>query len=91
MQGQVQGLAKTLFWMQVKTCSSTLNLVEYLTFVAYYFIYIDSYLPSFSYVYVSCRAWFEELKKKRVAELKAALLKSEDSIGLAFVLSLISC
>lgn len=31
--------------------------------------------------YVGCKAWFEELKKKRVAELKAALLKSEDSIG----------
>jgi hypothetical protein len=35
--------------------------------------------------YVGCKAWFEELKKKRVAELKAALLKSEDSIGLGFV------
>ncbi|EOA33355.1 hypothetical protein CARUB_v10020225mg [Capsella rubella] len=31
--------------------------------------------------YLGCKAWFEELKKKRVAELKAALLKSEDSIG----------
>ncbi|KAF3558417.1 hypothetical protein F2Q69_00013560 [Brassica cretica] len=33
--------------------------------------------------YLGCKAWFEELKKKRVAELKAALLRSEDSIGLA--------
>ncbi|ESQ29315.1 hypothetical protein EUTSA_v10023448mg [Eutrema salsugineum] len=31
--------------------------------------------------YLGCKAWFEELKKKRVAELKLALLKSEDSIG----------
>ncbi|KAF8114184.1 hypothetical protein N665_0040s0039 [Sinapis alba] len=31
--------------------------------------------------YLGCKGWFEELKKKRVAELKAALLKSEDSIG----------
>ncbi|XP_013632163.1 PREDICTED: uncharacterized protein LOC106337604 [Brassica oleracea var. oleracea] len=31
--------------------------------------------------YLGCKAWFEELKKKRVAELKAALLRSEDSIG----------
>ncbi|XP_061355799.1 uncharacterized protein LOC133300295 isoform X2 [Gastrolobium bilobum] len=31
--------------------------------------------------YSGCTAWFEELKKKRVAELKRALELSEDSIG----------
>uniref|UniRef100_A0A1J3CYW2 Bromo domain-containing protein n=1 Tax=Noccaea caerulescens TaxID=107243 RepID=A0A1J3CYW2_NOCCA len=31
--------------------------------------------------YLGCKTWFDELKKKRVAELKAALLKSDDSIG----------
>lgn len=29
------------------------------------------------------RAWFEELRKRRVAELKQELAKSENSIGLA--------
>ncbi|KAL0667981.1 hypothetical protein Bca4012_030685 [Brassica carinata] len=32
-------------------------------------------------IWDASKAWFEELKKKRVAELKAALLRSEDSIG----------
>lgn len=31
--------------------------------------------------YSGCRAWFEELRKQRMAELKLALEKSEDSIG----------
>ncbi|CAA7029691.1 unnamed protein product [Microthlaspi erraticum] len=31
--------------------------------------------------YLGCKTWFDELKKKRMAELKAALLKSDDSIG----------
>ncbi|KAF3528449.1 hypothetical protein DY000_02041441 [Brassica cretica] len=31
--------------------------------------------------YLGCKSWYEEVKKKRVAELKAALLKSQDSIG----------
>ncbi|CAL5213412.1 unnamed protein product [Lathyrus oleraceus] len=31
--------------------------------------------------YSGCTAWFEELKKRRVAELKKALEQSEDSIG----------
>ncbi|MCI09576.1 DNA-binding bromodomain-containing family protein, partial [Trifolium medium] len=32
--------------------------------------------------YSGSTAWFEELKKTRVAELKKALERSEDSIGL---------
>lgn len=32
--------------------------------------------------YLGCKSWYEEVKKKRVAELKAALLQSQDSIGL---------
>ncbi|KAJ0254635.1 Bromodomain 4 [Hirschfeldia incana] len=31
--------------------------------------------------YLGCKSWYEEVKKKRVAELKAALLQSQDSIG----------
>ncbi|KAK9131656.1 hypothetical protein Scep_011184 [Stephania cephalantha] len=31
--------------------------------------------------YFGCNAWFEELRKRRVAELKRELEKSEDSIG----------
>ncbi|XP_057962048.1 uncharacterized protein LOC131153631 isoform X2 [Malania oleifera] len=31
--------------------------------------------------YSGCKAWFEELRKQRVAELKRALEQSEDSIG----------
>ncbi|RID79822.1 hypothetical protein BRARA_A02529 [Brassica rapa] len=31
--------------------------------------------------YLGCKSWYEEVKKKRVAELKAALIKSQDSIG----------
>ncbi|KAJ7946926.1 Bromodomain containing protein [Quillaja saponaria] len=31
--------------------------------------------------YYGCTAWFEELRKKRMAELKKALEQSEDSIG----------
>ncbi|KAL0718790.1 hypothetical protein Bca4012_068113 [Brassica carinata] len=31
--------------------------------------------------YLGCKSWYEEVKKKRVAELKAALLISQESIG----------
>ena len=36
---------------------------------------------------LQCSAWFEELRKQRVAELKRDLEKSENSIGLVSICS----